>query len=61
MKYVVTLQYERTELIEVEAESPGDAREIVANGEFEQHQIIDAQDDYVDIIDVRTSISTRAL
>jgi hypothetical protein len=56
MKYVVTLQYERTELIEVEAESPADARTLVENGEFEQHQIIDAEDNYVDIIDVRESI-----
>jgi hypothetical protein len=48
-KFQVTLQFERTQYIEVEAETAEEAKEIVANGEFEDSQITDTEDDYVEI------------
>ena len=49
-KYSVTLQYQRTEVIEVEADSKDDAIELVNEGEFENDQIVDTEDDYVEIL-----------
>jgi hypothetical protein len=49
-KYSVTLQYQRTEVIEVEADSKDDAIELVNEGEFEKDQITHTEDDYVEIL-----------
>jgi len=49
-KYSVTIQYERTQTIEVEADSKDEAIEIVNDGEFENDQITDTEDDYVEIL-----------
>jgi DNA-dependent RNA polymerase auxiliary subunit epsilon len=49
-KYSVTIQYERTQTIEVEANSKDEAIRIVNEGEFEDEQITDTEDDYVDIL-----------
>jgi len=49
-KYSVTLQYQRTEVIEVEADSEDSAIELVEQGEFENDQILDVEDDYVEIL-----------
>jgi DNA-dependent RNA polymerase auxiliary subunit epsilon len=49
-KYSVTIQYERTQTIEVEADSKDEAIRIVNEGEFENDQITDTEDDYVDIL-----------
>lgn len=49
-KYSVTLQYQRTQVIEVEADSKGEAINIVYEGEFEKDQIVDTEDDYVEIL-----------
>ena len=49
-KYSVTLQYQRTEVIEVEANSKDEAINIVYEGEFEKDQIVDTEDDYVEIL-----------
>jgi len=49
-KYSVTIQYERTQTIEVEANSKDEAIRIVNEGEFENDQITDTEDDYVEIL-----------
>jgi hypothetical protein len=49
-KYSVTIQYERTQVVEVEAKSKGEAMGLVNEGEFENDQITDTEDDYVQII-----------
>lgn len=49
-KYSVTLQYQRTQVIEVEANSKGEAMGLVNEGEFENDQIVDTEDDYVEIV-----------
>jgi hypothetical protein len=49
-KYCVTLQYQRTEVIEVEADSKDDAIELVNEGEFDDDQITHTEDDYVEIL-----------
>jgi DNA-dependent RNA polymerase auxiliary subunit epsilon len=49
-KYSVTIQYERTQTIEVEADSKDEAIRIVNEGEFENDQITDTEDDYVEIL-----------
>ena len=49
-KYSVTIQYERTQTIEVEANSKDEAIRIVNDGEFENDQITDTEDDYADIL-----------
>jgi hypothetical protein len=49
-KYSVTIQYERTQVVEVEAKSKGEAMGLVNEGEFENDQIIDTEDDYVQIL-----------
>jgi hypothetical protein len=49
-KYSVTIQYERTQTIEVEANSKDEAIRIVNEGEFENDQITDTEDDYADIL-----------
>jgi hypothetical protein len=51
-KYTVTIQYERTQVVEVEANSKGEAMGLVNGGEFENEQIIDTEDDYVEIVGV---------
>jgi hypothetical protein len=51
-KYTVTIQYERTQTIEVKANSKDEAIRIVNEGEFEDEQIIDTEDDYVEIVGV---------
>ena len=49
-KYSVTIQFERTQVVEVEANSKGEAMGLVNEGEFENEQIIDTEDDYVQIV-----------
>ncbi len=49
-KYSVTIQYERTQVVEVEADSKGEAMGLVNEGEFENEQITDTEDDYVQIL-----------
>ncbi len=49
-KYSVTIQFERTQTILVEADSRDEAIEIVNEGEFENDQITDTEDDYVEIL-----------
>lgn len=51
-KYSVTIQYQRTEVIEVEADSKDEAIEIVNGGEFENDQITGTEDYYVEILGV---------
>lgn len=51
-KYTVTIQFERTQVVEVEADSKGAAMGLVNEGEFENEQIIDTEDDYVEIVGV---------
>jgi hypothetical protein len=51
-KYTVTIQYERTQVVEVEANSKGEAMGLVNAGEFENEQIIDTEDDYGEIVGV---------
>jgi DNA-dependent RNA polymerase auxiliary subunit epsilon len=52
MKYSVTLCFERKQSITVDANSEDEARDIVANGEFNDDQITDTEDDYVEITGV---------
>lgn len=52
MKYQVNLCFERVQSIEVEAGSAEEARDIVANGDFTDEQIVDTEDDNVDITSV---------
>ena len=49
-KYSVTIQFERTQTIEVEADSKDEAIELVNEGEFENDQITDTEDGYVEIL-----------
>jgi DNA-dependent RNA polymerase auxiliary subunit epsilon len=49
-KYSVTIQFERTQTILVEADSKDEAIEIVNEGEFENDQITHTEDDYVEIL-----------
>ena len=49
-KYSVTIQFERTQIIEVEANSKDEAINIVNEGEFENHQLTSTEDDYVEIL-----------
>jgi hypothetical protein len=49
-KYSVTIQYERTQTIEVEADSKDDAIELVFFGEFDNEQIIETNDENVEIL-----------
>jgi DNA-dependent RNA polymerase auxiliary subunit epsilon len=49
-KYSVTIQYERTQVVEVEAKSKGEAMGLVNEGEFENEQITNTEDDYVQIL-----------
>lgn len=50
MKYCVTIQFERTQQIIVEADSKEEAIEIVEQGEFEDKQIAEVNDDHVEIL-----------
>ncbi len=48
-KYSVTIQFQRTQVIEVDANSKDEAMEIVNEGEFDDVQITDTEDDYVEV------------
>lgn len=48
-KFSFTLSFQRTQIIEVEAENLEAARELIVSGEFEDSNIVDTEDDYVDI------------
>ena len=49
-KYSVTINYERTQTILVEADSKDEAIELVSFGEFDDEQIIDTEDENVEIL-----------
>ena len=49
-KYSVTIQFERTQIIEVEANSKDEAINIVNEGEFDDDQITDTEDENVEIL-----------
>jgi len=49
-KYSVTINYQRTQIVLVEADNKQDAVELVYGGEFENDQITDTEDDYVEIL-----------
>jgi hypothetical protein len=49
-KYSVTIQYERTQTIEVEADSKDEAIELVSFGQFDDEQITDTEDENVEIL-----------
>jgi hypothetical protein len=49
-KYSVTIQFERTQTIEVEADSKDDAINLVNEGEFDNEQIIETNDENVEIL-----------
>ena len=48
-KYSVTIQFERTQIIEVEANSKDEAINIVYS-EFENHQLTSTEDKYVEVL-----------
>lgn len=50
-KYSVTINYERTQTILVEADSKDEAIELVSFGEFDDEQITDTEDENVEILD----------
>lgn len=52
MKFHITVQFERKQLIEIEAESAAEAEEIVREGEFEDSAVIDTEDDYIEVSEV---------
>jgi hypothetical protein len=49
-KYSVTIQFERIQIIEVEANSKDEAINIVNEGEFDNDQITVTEDDHVEIL-----------
>ena len=49
-KYSVTINYERTQTVLVEADSKDEAIEIVNEGEFDDDQITDTEDENVEIL-----------
>lgn len=49
-KYSVTIRFERTQTVLVEADNQKDAAELVHQGEFDDDQITDTEDDYVEIL-----------
>ena len=49
-KYSVTINYQRTQTILVEADNKQDAIDIVYGGEFEDTQVTHTEDDYVEIL-----------
>jgi DNA-dependent RNA polymerase auxiliary subunit epsilon len=49
-KYSVTINYERTQTILVEADSKDEAIELVSFGEFDDEQITDTEDENVEIL-----------
>jgi hypothetical protein len=51
--YHIEIAYDRRETIEVEAETAEAARELVANGEFSNEQIISDESDLAEILEVR--------
>lgn len=52
MKYTVYIQFERKQAIEVEANTPDEAQELVEDGEFTDEQITGTDDNYVEIVAV---------
>ena len=48
-KYSITFQFERTQIIEVEANSKDEAINIVYD-EFENHQLTSTEDKYVEVL-----------
>ena len=51
-KYSVTINYERTQTVLVEADNQKDAAELVYQGEFDDDQITDTEDENVEILGV---------
>ena len=49
-KYSVTINYERTQTVLVEADSKDEAIELVSFGEFDDEQITDTEDENVEIL-----------
>jgi hypothetical protein len=49
-KYSVTINYERTQTVLVEADNQKDAAELVYQGEFDDEQITDTEDENVEIL-----------
>jgi len=49
-KYSVTINYERTQTILVEADSKDEAIELVSFGQFDDEQITDTEDENVEIL-----------
>jgi len=49
-KYSVTINYERTQTVLVEADNQKDAAELVYQGEFDDDQITDTEDQNVEIL-----------
>lgn len=51
-KYSVTINYQRTQTISVEADNKQDAIDIVYGGEFDDDQITSTEDENVEILHV---------
>ena len=49
-KYSVTIQYERTQTILVEADSKDEAIELASFGQFDDEQITNTEDENVEIL-----------
>ena len=49
-KYSITFQFERTQIIEVEANSKDEAINIVYEGEFENHQLTSTKSVIVEVL-----------
>lgn len=49
-KYAVTIQYERTQTILVEADSKDEAIELASFGQFDDEQITNTEDENVEIL-----------
>jgi DNA-dependent RNA polymerase auxiliary subunit epsilon len=49
-KYSITINYERTQTVLVEADSKDEAIELVSFGEFDDEQITDTEDENVEIL-----------
>ena len=52
MKFAVYIQFERTQCIEVEAETAEEAKELVQSGEFDVDQIIGENDTCPEVTEV---------
>ena len=51
-KYYVTINYQRTQIVLVDADNKQDAAELVYAGEFEDDQITNTEDENVEILRV---------